>query len=100
MKEICFPGNPLLTKCITESRWVITYTVHSGFPLYLAVSGAGPRGSNIKASIKAVSSDGLIEVPNLETEQYQNKEGIIGLEISLLRIYDFTLTTRIHFTFP
>ncbi|MEG0462940.1 hypothetical protein [Bacteroides sp.] len=72
-------GQPSPNKMYNGEPLVITYTVHSGFPLYLAVSGAGPRGSNIKASIKAVSSDGLIEIPNLETEQYQNKEGIIGL---------------------
>ena len=54
----------------------ISFNVHSGFPLYLCVTGEGPRSSNIKASIKAVSIDGLIEIPGLETEQYQNEEGI------------------------
>lgn len=54
----------------------ISFSVHSGFPLYLSVSGQGPRSSNIKASVKAVSTDGLIEIPSLETEQYQNEEGI------------------------
>ena len=41
----------------------ISFNVHSGFPLYLSVSGEGP-------------SDGLIEIPSLQTEQYQNEEGI------------------------
>lgn len=53
----------------------ITFDVYSGFPLYLSVSGTGPRDSNVKARIKAVSSDGLIELPELRTEQYQNEEG-------------------------
>lgn len=57
----------------------ISFNVYSGFPLYLSVSGQGPRSSNIKASAKAVSTDGLIEIPSLETEQYQNEEGINGL---------------------
>ena len=54
----------------------ISFKVHSGYPLYLSVSGGGPRSSSIKASIKAVSTDGLIEIPNLSTEQYQNEDGI------------------------
>ena len=54
----------------------ISFNVHSGFPLYLSVSGEGPRSSNIRASITAVSTDGLIEIPSLQTEQYQNEEGI------------------------
>ncbi|MCI7069379.1 hypothetical protein [Bacteroides pyogenes] len=53
----------------------ITFTVYSGFPLYLSVRGMGPRNSNVKASIKAVSTDGLIEIPELNTNQYQNEEG-------------------------
>lgn len=53
----------------------ITFDVYSGFPLYLSVSGVGPRESNVKASIKAVSTDGLIELPELQTKQYQNEEG-------------------------
>ncbi|MDO4780598.1 MAG: hypothetical protein Q3992_06190 [Bacteroides sp.] len=53
----------------------VTFTVRSGFPMYLSVNGVGPRNSSVKASIKAVTSDGLIEIPALETEQYQNSEG-------------------------
>lgn len=53
----------------------IRYRVRSGFPMYLSVNGVGPRNSNIKASIKAVSTDGLVEIPELKTEQYQNEEG-------------------------
>ncbi|MDO4771273.1 hypothetical protein [Porphyromonas sp.] len=53
----------------------IRYKVRSGFPMYLSVNGVGPRNSNIKASIKAVSTDGLVEIPALKTEQYQNEEG-------------------------
>ena len=53
----------------------IRYRVRSGFPMYLSVNGVGPRNSNVKASIKAVSVDGAIEIPELRTEQYQNEEG-------------------------
>lgn len=53
----------------------IRYRVRSGFPMYLSVNGMGPRNSNVKASIKAVSVDGLVEIPELSTEQFQNEEG-------------------------
>ncbi|KGL48262.1 Uncharacterised protein [Porphyromonas cangingivalis] len=53
----------------------ITFKVRSGFPMYLSVNGVGPRNSNVKASIKATSVDGLVETPELSTEQYQNEEG-------------------------
>lgn len=52
-----------------------TFRVKSGYPMYLLVNGVGDRGSNIKASISAVSSDGLIVVPTLSVEQSQNQEG-------------------------
>lgn len=61
-------------------KFEISFNVYSGFPLYLSVSGAGPDNSNIRASIKAVSGDGLIEIPALQTEQYQNDEGINPLK--------------------
>lgn len=57
-------------------RVEISFNVYSGFPLYLCVTGEGPRSSSIKASVKAVSTDGMIEIPSLETEQYQNEEGV------------------------
>ncbi|WP_373722448.1 hypothetical protein [Bacteroides heparinolyticus] len=53
----------------------IKFKVHSGFPLYLCVTGVGPRNSNVEASIEAVSTDGLLEIPKLETKQFQNEEG-------------------------
>lgn len=52
-----------------------TFKVKSGYPMYLLVNGVGDRNSNISASIKAQSNDGLIIVPELETTQYQNSEG-------------------------
>ncbi len=59
-----------------NGEWLeITFKVHSGFPMYLCVTGVGPRDSNVKASIKAMSADGLIEIPELKSEQYQNEEG-------------------------
>ncbi len=60
--------------------WEVSFQVQSGFPLYLSVSGEGPRNSGIRAEIKASSADGLLEVPSLKTEQYQNSEGINPLE--------------------
>ncbi len=56
-------------------EYKIVFYVNSGFPMYLCVNGVGPRNSNVKARITAVSTDGLIEIPALETEQYQNNEG-------------------------
>lgn len=53
----------------------LSFKVRSGFPMYLSVNGIGPRGSDVKASIKAVSTDGLIEIPELKTELYQHGEG-------------------------
>ena len=58
----------------------VSFYVRSGFPMYLSVSGEGPRSSSVKASIKAVSTDGLIEIPMLQTEQYQNVEGVVSLQ--------------------
>ncbi len=58
----------------------VQFTVYSGYPLYLCVTGLGPRESNIKAKIKAVSADNLITPPELKTELFQNNEGIDKLE--------------------
>ena len=52
-----------------------TFEVTSGYPMYLLVNGGGERESRIKASISAISTDGLVNVPILSTEQYQNEEG-------------------------
>ena len=52
-----------------------TFEVNSGYPMYLLVNGGGERESRIKASISAISTDGLVNVPILSTEQYQNEEG-------------------------
>ena len=62
-------------KMVNGGELTITFKAYSGFPLYLSVTGVGPRNSSVKASIKAVSTDGLIEIPELKTEQYQNEEG-------------------------
>lgn len=60
---------------VANKEFVKTFTVRSGYPLYLSVNGVAPRGSTIKASISARSVDGLIVVPELSMEQSQNKEG-------------------------
>ncbi len=58
----------------------VQFTVYSGHPLYLCVTGLGPRESSVKAKIKAVSTDDLITPPELQTELFQNNEGIDKLE--------------------
>lgn len=73
-------GNSKPNTMYNGRTFSISFNVKSGYPMYLSISGAGPRGSNIKANIKAVSSDGLIEIPVLESIHYQNKEGIINLQ--------------------
>lgn len=59
----------------TESEWVKSFRVRSGYPMYMSVNGVAPRGTIIKASITARSIDGLVVVPTLTSEQAQNKEG-------------------------
>lgn len=58
----------------------VTFKVHSGFPLYLSVTGLGPRNSHVEAKIEAVSKDGAVEVPPLSVHLYQNEEGIYRLK--------------------
>ncbi|MFJ1412341.1 hypothetical protein [Capnocytophaga canimorsus] len=69
-------SNSNITHKLTDGvEFSKTFRVKSGYPMYLLVNGIGDRGSNIKASISAVSKDGLIVVPTLSTEQSQNNEG-------------------------
>lgn len=65
-------GQEVLSPGVTFEK---VFRVRSGYPLYLSVSGVAPRGSSIKASISARSTDGLVVVPSLVSEQSQNKEG-------------------------
>lgn len=58
----------------------IQFTAYSGYPLYLCVTGLGPRESSVKAKIEAVSADNLITLPELQIELFQNNEGIDKLE--------------------
>ena len=48
----------------------------SGFPMFLQVKGGGPSNSSVRATISAVSNDGLTIVRPLHVEQFQNEEGI------------------------
>ena len=52
------------------------FKAKSGFPMYLLVNGVGPRGSSIKATISAISEDGLTIVKPLKVNEHQNEEGI------------------------
>ncbi len=54
----------------------ITMKLPSGYPMYLSVSGQGDRESRIEATIKAVSTDGVLVVPELTYVITQNKVGI------------------------
>lgn len=56
-------------------KMIKVFKVKSGYPMYLSVNGVGSRDSNILASIKAQSDDGIIVTPELGTIQYQNNEG-------------------------
>lgn len=60
---------------INGQEWEYSFTAHSGYPLFISVYGLGPQGSSIKASIEAVSTDGLLRIEPLGTEQFQNNEG-------------------------
>lgn len=79
-KKICIassnPASDVATDLLIAGQELVkTFTVRSGYPLYLSVSGVAPRGSMISASISARSVDGLVVVPTLESKQSQNKEG-------------------------
>ncbi len=52
-----------------------TFKVESGYPMYLFVNGGGDMNSSVRAKISATSEDGLIVVPVLSVQQYQNKRG-------------------------
>ena len=54
----------------------ITFQAMSGFPMFLQVKGGGPSNSSVRATISAVSNDGLTIVRPLHVEQFQNEEGI------------------------
>ncbi|MBR8702582.1 hypothetical protein [Porphyromonas levii] len=58
----------------------VTFKVRSGFPLYLSVTGSGPRNSHVEAKIEAVSKDEVVEVLPLAVHLYQNEEGIYRLK--------------------
>lgn len=67
------------TKCITKDKCIISkevkFKVTSGTPIYLSVTGVGPRGSGVEASISAISDDSLIRVSPLKVKEFQNSEG-------------------------
>ncbi len=51
------------------------FKVQSGYPMYLFVNGGGNMNSGVKAKITAKSEDGLLVVPVLSCQEYQNKRG-------------------------
>lgn len=61
-------------------EYTVSLRAYSGYPMYLSVSGLGPRSSIIEASIEAVSNDGLTVVEPLRTHQAQKNEGIDALQ--------------------
>ncbi len=64
----------------SEEVYKKTFKVESGYPMYLFLNGGGNRFSNVKAKITAKSEDGLVVVPILSVEQYQNKMGFNNIE--------------------
>ena len=58
----------------------VTFEAKSGHPMYLLVTGVGPFGSSVKASITAVSADGFTIVRPLEVQEHQNDEGIAKIK--------------------
>lgn len=50
----------------------LEFTLTSGQPLYLAVSGYAARSTTISAKLEAHSEDGLFTTPILKTKQTQN----------------------------
>lgn len=58
----------------------IQFKVTSGYPMYLSVSGYGPRNSGVEASISATADDGSIEIPIISTKQVQNNDGSAQLQ--------------------
>lgn len=58
----------------------IVFKVRSGYPMYLSVSGSGPRESGVQASIHAEAEDGFIGVPTIATDQTQNRDGSAQLQ--------------------
>lgn len=62
-----------------NKEYTLRFQAQSGFQLFLCVTGAGPRNSNIRASITATDNAGLMEPIVLQTEQYQQNEGQASL---------------------
>lgn len=52
----------------------LTFTLTTGQPLYLLVSGSAIRGTTLRASLQATSTDGIFVTPLLETEQSQHAD--------------------------
>ncbi len=61
-------------------NFTVKFTVYSGFPVYLCVTGLGPRESSVKASMEVISKDDLFSIPRMEVELFQNDEGIHRLD--------------------
>lgn len=58
----------------------LTFTARSGHPMYLLVNGVGPRGSSVRATLRAVSEDGFTIVRPLTVNEHQNEEGMDKLK--------------------
>ena len=60
--------------------FTLKFKARSGFPIFVAVTGSGPRASTVAAQISAVSTDGLLRSPVLSTELTQNHDGMDRLD--------------------
>ncbi len=71
------PNTPDLEEILEEGKEkTITFTLPAGYPMYLSVSGKGDRGTRIEAVVNAVSTDGVVVVPELTYAISQNGVGI------------------------
>lgn len=68
---------PELTENLQDGEEkTLTFELPSGYPMYLNVSGKGDTDSHIEATVKAVSNDGVVIVPELTYSFTQSRRGI------------------------
>ncbi len=66
-----------LTEVLTDGEEkTFTFELSSGYPMYLSVSGKGDTDSHIEATVNAVSTDGVVIVPELTYTFTQSRRGV------------------------
>ena len=59
----------------TTTKQTLTFTLPSGYPLYLGVYGGGERESRVSAQLTAVDTQGVVNIPTLQYIAAQNTDG-------------------------